>query len=184
MSIFSKILQTMRLTNDDDDYYLDDDDEDYEEEKPQRRSFFRKKEQAYDEEPYDDDYDYDEPEEPAKSTRFLSNKSNPKVVAMKKPPQMQVSMVKPTSIDDAESISDYLLEGRAVLINMEGIHTEVAQRIVDFSSGAAYSMQGNLQKITNYIFIATPKSVELSGDFQGMLSGNSGLDVSGLNIRM
>ena len=102
---------------------------------------------------------------------------------MKKSPQMQVSMLKPTSIDDAKAISDYLTDGRAVLINMEGIHTEVAQRIIDFSSGATYSMSGNLQKISNYIFIATPKSVELSGDFQDILT-NTGLDVSGLNIRM
>ena len=46
---------------------------------------------------------------------------------------------------------------------------EVAQRIIDFVSGAAYSMDGNLQRISNYIFIVTPNSVELSGDFQDML---------------
>ena len=47
---------------------------------------------------------------------------------------------------------------------------EVAQRIIDFVSGAAYSMDGNLQRISNYIFIVTPNSVELSGDFQDMLA--------------
>ncbi len=44
-------------------------------------------------------------------------------------------------------------------------------------------MNGNLQKISSYIFIATPESVELSGDFQEMI-GNGTLDVSGLNIRL
>ena len=66
---------------------------------------------------------------------------------------------------------------------MEGIHTEIAQRIIDFTSGSTYSMNGNLQKISSYIFIATPESVELSGDFQEMI-GNGTLDVSGLNIRL
>lgn len=181
MNFFNKIMDAMRLTDDDDDYYLDDED-DYEvEDRAPKKGFFRKKEQAYEEEVYDD---YEEPET-SKGSRFSGNKStsNPKVVAMKKPPQMQVSMVKPASIDEAESICDYLLDGRAVLINLEGIHTDVAQRIIDFSSGAAYSMSGNLQKISNYIFIATPKSVELTGDFQNMLS-STGIDVSGLNIRM
>ena len=61
----------------------------------------------------------------------------------------------------------------------------MAQRIIDFSSGATYSMNGNLQKISNYIFIATPESVELSGDFQDMLGGVGGsLDMSGLNLRL
>lgn len=44
-------------------------------------------------------------------------------------------------------------------------------------------MDGNLQKISNYIFIATPQSVELSGDFQDLLSGGN-IDVSGLNIHL
>ena len=57
------------------------------------------------------------------------------------------------------------------------------QRIIDFTSGATYSMNGNLQKISSYIFIATPESVELSGDFQDLL-GNGNLDVSGMNIRI
>jgi cell division inhibitor SepF len=97
---------------------------------------------------------------------------------------MEVSLIKPTSMDDAKEVCDYLLAGKAVVLNMEGIHMETAQRIIDFTSGATYSMNGNLQKISNYIFIATPQSVELSGDFQDLFTGGSGLDVSGLNIHL
>ena len=57
---------------------------------------------------------------------------------------------------------------------------EVAQRIIDFTCGATYSMDGNLQKISNYIFIATPSSVELSGDFPELLADGS-MNVSGMN---
>ena len=96
---------------------------------------------------------------------------------------MEVSLIKPTSLDDAKEICDYLLAGKAVVLNMEGIHTETAQRIIDFTSGSTYSMNGNLQKISNYIFIATPQSVELSGDFQDLLSGGN-LDGSVLNIHL
>ena len=168
MSILAKIMDTMRLTDDeDDDYFLDDD---YEEEKPAKKGFFSKN-SSYDEEE-------DEPEQPR--PRFL-NRNSSKVVPMRR--GMEVSLVKPTSMEDSKDICDYLLAGKAVVLNMEGIHTEVAQRIIDFASGATYSMNGNLQKISNYIFIATPPSVELSGDFQDLLSGGN-LDVSGLNIRL
>ena len=92
-------------------------------------------------------------------------------------------MIKPYSIEDSKEICDYMLAGKAVVLNMEGLHTEVAQRIIDFTSGSTYSMNGNLQKISNYIFIATPESVELSGDFQDLLNGGS-LDISGLNLRI
>ena len=94
---------------------------------------------------------------------------------------MEVSLIKPTSLDDAKEICDYLLAGKAVVLNMEGIHTETAQRIIDFTSGSTYSMNGNLQKISNYIFIATPSSVELSGDFPELLADGS-TNVSGMNL--
>ena len=44
---------------------------------------------------------------------------------------MEVSLIKPTSLDDAKEICDYLLAGKAVVLNMEGIHTETAQRIIN-----------------------------------------------------
>jgi cell division inhibitor SepF len=87
-------------------------------------------------------------------------------------------------MDDSRDICDYLLDGKAVVLNMEGLHMEIAQRIIDFTSGAAYSMNGNLQKISNYIFIATPQSVELSGDFQNILAGTSDAGFNGLNLRV
>ena len=170
MSFLGKIMDTMRLNDDeDDDYFLDDD---YEDEKPARKSLFKK--QAADDL---DDYEEEKP-------RFLPRATNNnKVVPMRRGNVMEVSLIKPTSLDDAKEICDYLLAGKAVVLNMEGIHTETAQRIIDFTSGSTYSMNGNLQKISNYIFIATPQSVELSGDFQDLLSGGN-LDVSGLNIHL
>ncbi len=180
MSMIGKFMDSIRLRdNEDDDYFLDDD---YEDEKPAKKGFFGGNSRQ------DDDY-YDdiEEEEPAPRPRFLStSRSSSKVVPMKQR-GMEVSMVKPTSIEDAKEICDYLLAGKAVVLNMEGLQTEVAQRIIDFTSGATYSMNGNLQKISNYIFIATPESVELSGDFQDLLSsGSSGssLDIPGLNFHI
>ncbi len=177
MSFLGKFMDSMRLSDsEDDDYFLDDDYE--EDERPPRKGLFGKRDEEY----YDDDEE--EPQEPARP-RFLGrSSSNNKVVPMKR--NMEVSMIKPTSIEDAKEICDYLLAGKAVVLNMEGLHTEIAQRIIDFSSGATYSMDGNLQKISNYIFIATPNSVELSGDFQDMLGGGGGggLDMSGLNLRL
>ena len=171
MSLFGKLMDSIRLSGEgeDDDYFLDDD---YNDEKPARKGLFGKRD--------DDYYDYEEEEESPKP-RFLGGRSS-KVVPMKR--SMEVSMIKPTSIEDSKEICDYLLAGKAVVLNMEGLHTEVAQRIIDFASGATYSIGGNLQKISNYIFIATPQSVELSGDFQDLLSGGDLGGVTGLNIRL
>ena len=82
-------------------------------------------------------------------------------------------MIRPTSMDDARDICDMLLSGRAVVINLEGVQVDLAQRIIDFSSGSCYSIDGNLQKISSYIFIITPSNIELTGEFQSMTGGNA-----------
>ena len=176
MGVFGKFMDSIRLRdNEDDDYFLDDDYE--EDEKPAKKSLFGGGSRQ------DDDYYDDAEEEEPPKPRFLGSSRSAKVVPMRQR-SMEVSMVKPTSIEDAKEICDYLLAGKAVVLNMEGLQTEVAQRIIDFTSGATYSMNGNLQKISNYIFIATPESVELSGDFQDLLGSGSSMDISGLNFRI
>lgn len=170
MSLLSRLMNTMRLSDeDDDDYYLDDEDT-FEEERPKRGFLNRRNNDDYDD-------DYDEPK-----SRFSGGRTNSKVVPMRR--GMEVTMVKPNSMEDSREVCDYLLAGKAVVLNLEGIHMEVAQRIIDFTCGATYSIGGNLQKISNYIFIATPQSVELSGDFQDFLAGGNVGGVSGLNIHL
>ena len=93
----------------------------------------------------------------------------------------EVCIIKPSSIEDSREITDTLLNGKAVVINFEGLHVEISQRIIDFISGSCYALDGNLQKISNYIFIATPNSVDISGDFQDIFGGaeDNAFDIAG-----
>ena len=95
--------------------------------------------------------------------------------------QQEVCIFKPSSIEDSREITETLLQGKAVIINFEGLHVEISQRIIDFISGSCYALDGNLQKISNYIFIATPNSVDISGDFQDLFNGDDSntFDIAG-----
>ena len=86
---------------------------------------------------------------------------------------MEVCVVKPTTVEDARTITETLLANRTVVLNLEGLDVDIAQRIIDFTSGSCYAMSGNLQKISRYIFVITPRSVDISGDFQDLLGGGS-----------
>ena len=55
--------------------------------------------------------------------------------------------------------------------SLEGLDMELAQRIIDFTSGSCFAINGNLQKISSFIFIVTPSSVDISGDLQDILNG-------------
>ena len=183
MGVLDKFLDIMKLSDDEyeDDDFFDDDYEDDFEEKP-RKSFFRKEKAVEDD--FEDEYEL--PAKPAKSARQTSNN---KVTPMRQPQNsrrssggnMEVCVIKPNSVEDAREITETLLTGRTVILNLEGMDLEVAQRIIDFTSGATFAISGNLQKISNYIFLVTPTNVDISGDLQDLL--NTSFDASSMRSR-
>lgn len=184
----------------DDDMYDDDDDFlDDEEDKPVKKffqKFTKKKEDDFD----DDDFDDEPVVKPAKSTTrtsvtkpVTSSVSTAKVsVRNDKPvrtqskitpmrstrkgsssPSMEVRVISPKSMEDTRTIADTLVDNATVILNLEGIDLELAQRIIDFTSGACYSLGGSLQKVSSYIFILGPYNVDITGDLQSILGGSS-----------
>lgn len=91
---------------------------------------------------------------------------------------MEVCVVKPTAFEDAREITETLLDNRTVVLNLEGLDVDIAQRIIDFASGSCFAMRGNLQKISHYIFIITPPTVDISGDFADLISGTLDVEIS------
>lgn len=161
MGVMDKFLNYMKL-NDEDEYETDDD--------------------------YLDDDDYEETSQVKKMAkeidsddRSAARKPAAKVTPMPKGNTrrvqssngMNVCVIKPTSVEDAREITLTLLSNQTVVLNLEGLDVDVAQRIIDFTSGSCFAISGNLQKISHYIFIITPSTVDISGDFQDILNGGS-----------
>ncbi|HEY8500256.1 MAG TPA: cell division protein SepF [Clostridia bacterium] len=93
-------------------------------------------------------------------------KSQGKVLNLNNSSSTKVVIVLPQNINDAKDICDHLRANRSIVMNVEDIETSIAQRIVDFLSGAVYSLDGNIQKISSGIFLATPNSVDIMGEFR------------------
>jgi len=83
-----------------------------------------------------------------------------------------VNVIRPVSMEDAKTIADNLIDDRTVLLNLEGLDIDIAQRIIDFTCGTCYSLGGSPKMVSNYIFLFTPKDVDISGDVTSILSGN------------
>ncbi|MBQ5734062.1 MAG: cell division protein SepF [Lachnospiraceae bacterium] len=177
-NVFDKFLGAMKLVDDDGDEedFFDDEDEGFEDEKTSKK----KNKAAYEDDDYEDEEDtYIPPKKEEKIFRSSSKSKSNKVVPIRQGGKnMEVCVIKPTSFEDAREITDTLLSGRSVILNLEGLNVEIAQRIIDFSSGSCYSMNGNLQKVSSYIFIITPETVEISGDFQELIGGSFDVAVS------
>lgn len=198
MSIIDKFLDAIRLNDDfeDDEDFFDEEDEITDAEKPKHR-FFKKLEDTYDDDDDNDDASETlegksaaEKEKAPKKNPFTekffksekadkqpsSKNTSSKITPMRNRKSnnqgsMEVCVIKPTNMEDAREIADTLLDRCTVILNLEGIDVEMAQRIIDFSCGCCYAISGNLQKVSSYIFILTPANVEITGDFQEILSG-------------
>ena len=159
--MFDNLLAAMHLSDYDDDF--DDDFEDEEE-----VSSFRSKKnsrEVQEDKPRSSSKQADrgdlKPAKPAKITPMRSKSKGGSA--------MEVCVIKPSSFEDSKEISETLLAERTVLLNMKGLDLGVAQRIIDFTCGTCYAIDGTLQRVEDYLFIATPSGVELSGDLAGFV---------------
>lgn len=101
-----------------------------------------------------------------RTQRLERERGGAKVVPIRTTPKgLEVCIMKPTSFEDSQDICDMLLTGRAAVVNLEGFDPTEAQRIMDFISGCVYAINGKLHQISRYIFIFSPDSVDISGDY-------------------
>ena len=187
MGLFDKFLDAVRMSDDydEEDDFFDEEDDAEEESKPKKRLFGRSSAPAEDDfDDEDEDDDFGQPAmktEPARTSSPGLTFGRPAASGQKVTPMrrrsssgigsMEVCVIKPVNVEDYREIADTLLSNCTVVLNLEGLDVELAQRIIDFSSGSCYAINGGLQKVSSYIFILTPANVEISGDIQDLLNG-------------
>ena len=136
MGVVDKLLNVMKLSDMEDEY---DGEDYYDDDEPVEN--IKKAPVIHREDTYED-------EKPAKK---VSQKVTPIRSVKRAPgPGMEVCVIKPTSVDDAREITETLLNNQTVVLNLENLDVEIAQRIIDFASGSTYAISGNLQKISYY----------------------------------
>ena len=108
------------------------------------------------------DEEYIDEEETEGKKLFGSRKS--KVVNMPQTQQIKMVISQPTTFEQSEEICEHLKEKKSVILNLEYVNKDVARRIIDFVGGAAYALDGNMQKISNAIFLVAPFNYEITNE--------------------
>lgn len=124
--------------------------------------------EEYDEELDNVDYGYDyqeEEEEGLGKTLSIFRGRNSKVVSMQQPQQIKMQISKPTSFEQANEIISQLKSKNSVVINLEYVSKEVGRRIVDVVSGAVEALDGNMEKVSNSIFVIAPYNYDIENQF-------------------
>lgn len=75
---------------------------------------------------------------------------------------LRVHWVAPKSFNDVQDVADKFKDSIPVILNLQGTDTDLAKRLIDFSSGLTYALEGGMQRIGDKIFLLTPQGHELT----------------------
>jgi cell division inhibitor SepF len=114
-----------------------------------------------------EDFDDIFAEEPraARDTRALRPVGNGRSTAG----DLQVHLVVPKNFNDAQQIADQFKQAIPVILNLQGTDTDLSKRLIDFSSGLTYALDGGMQRIADKVFLLTPRNVEVSAEERARL---------------
>jgi cell division inhibitor SepF len=82
---------------------------------------------------------------------------------------VRVHFVAPKSFNDVQDVADKFKDSIPVILNLQGTDTDLAKRLIDFSSGLTYALEGGMQRIADKVFLLTPHNVEVSAEERARL---------------
>jgi cell division inhibitor SepF len=86
-----------------------------------------------------------------------------------RPQPAEVYLVVPKSFNDAQQIADKFKGTIPVILNLQSAETDLAKRLIDFSSGLTYALDGGMQRVADKVFMLTPRNVEVSAEERARL---------------
>jgi cell division inhibitor SepF len=78
--------------------------------------------------------------------------------------EVRVHFVAPKSFNDVQDVGDKFKDSIPVILNLQGTDTDLSKRLIDFSSGLTYALDGGMQKVADKVFLLTPHNVEVSAE--------------------
>ena len=81
----------------------------------------------------------------------------------------QVELIVPKSFNDAQKVADKLKADVPVIINLQTADSDLAKRLIDFSSGLTYALDGSMQRVADRVFLLTPAHVKVSAEDKASL---------------
>jgi len=82
---------------------------------------------------------------------------------------VRVHFVAPRSFNDVQDVADKFKDSIPVILNLQGTDTDLSKRLIDFSSGLTYALDGGMQRIADKVFLLTPHNVEVSAEERARL---------------
>ncbi len=124
-----------------------------------------------------DDWTDPDADETRVATRPRRRERRAEVAPMPGPtpvPSVRVHLVVPHTFQDAQQIADRFKDGIPVILNLQATEQELSKRLIDFTSGLTYALDGGMQRVADKVFLLTPRNVEVSAEERARLLERGG----------
>jgi cell division inhibitor SepF len=82
---------------------------------------------------------------------------------------VRVHFVVPKNFNDVQDVADKFKDAIPVILNLQSTDNDLSKRLIDFSSGLTYALDGGMQRIADKVFLLTPRNVEVSAEQRAQL---------------
>jgi cell division inhibitor SepF len=81
----------------------------------------------------------------------------------------RVHFVAPKNFNEVQDVADKFKDAIPVILNLQNTDHDLSKRLIDFSSGLTYALDGGMQRIADKVFLLTPHNVEVSAEERARL---------------
>ena len=76
----------------------------------------------------------------------------------------RITTLHPRTDNEARTIGENFREGVPVIMNLSEMDDADAKRLVDFSAGLVFAVRGNIERVTNKVFLLSPPNVAVAAE--------------------
>ncbi len=76
----------------------------------------------------------------------------------------RITTLHPRTYNEARTIGEHFREGTPVIMNLTEMVDSDAKRLVDFAAGLIFGLRGNIERVTNKVFLLSPVNVEVAAE--------------------
>lgn len=92
-----------------------------------------------------------------------------------------IMVLEPRVYSEAMKIAKHVMGGKSVLVNFHLMEEHQARRVVDFLTGTVYAEDGDIKRVSDEMFLCTPKTVEIEGAAKSLVQ-NEMFDLSEMSL--
>ncbi|NLC42812.1 MAG: cell division protein SepF [Clostridiales bacterium] len=104
---------------------------------------------------------------------FQTKNKKGKVVNIHQSTYVKVVVYQALTYDDTQNIIDNLKSRKPIIVNLDSLEQDLAQRVLDFLSGSVYALDGTIQKVSRSIFVLVPSNIDIIGNIPEDFKGKS-----------